>query len=288
VESVNRQPTANLPGVKEKLPAPPTEFEAAYVKQADPNDPIRGSSVAIRPGGRVQVNMTLKGLIQEAWGALNPDLIVGGPKSMDTTRFVVVAKAPAPELTDGPGVWNGLDIDVMRMMLRRLVVDRFKLVTHTEERLAPGYALVAAKPRLRAAAAGNHPGCKEGPGPDGKDPRIANFMAGRLVTCWNMTLSEFAAELTNFGWGYLPPSPAVLNDTGIDGRYDLTVSFSDFGLFRNNATPAAGTDSLASEPSGVIPLFVALERQLGLKLEARKVPSPVLVIDHVEEMPTDN
>lgn len=288
VDSVNRRPTANPPGVTEKLPPPPTEFEVAEVKPDDPDNAARGSNVAIRPGGRVIVNMTLKGLIEEAWGELNSDLIVGGPKFLDTARFVVVAKAPTADMTDGPAVWNGLDIDSMRMMLRRLVVDRFRLATHEEERLVSGYALVASRPKLRAAGPANHPGCKEGPGPDGKDPRTTNFMASRLVTCWNMTLGEFAAELTKFGWGYLHPSPAVVDATGMNGRYDMTLNFSPYRAVQNSGGPSAGGDAAASEPNGTISLFEALDHQLGLKLESRKVTAPVLVIDHVDEMPREN
>src|ERR1035438_1908208 len=121
VDSVNQKPTANLPEVPEKFPAPPAEFEVAEVTPSDPNSPMRGSNVAIQRGGRVIVNMTLKGLIQEAWNDLNPDRIVGGLKSLDISRFDVTAKAPSPDLTDGPAVWNGVDIDSMRVMLRALL-----------------------------------------------------------------------------------------------------------------------------------------------------------------------
>jgi len=44
----------------------------------------------------------------------------------------------------------------------------------------------------------------------------------------------------------------------------------------------------ASDPSGGYTIFEAVDKQLGLKLEAQKRPLPVLVIDHVEEKPTDN
>jgi uncharacterized protein (TIGR03435 family) len=44
----------------------------------------------------------------------------------------------------------------------------------------------------------------------------------------------------------------------------------------------------ASEPNGAISIFEALEKQLGLKLKTRKVMVPVIVIDHVNETPTEN
>jgi uncharacterized protein (TIGR03435 family) len=52
--------------------------------------------------------------------------------------------------------------------------------------------------------------------------------------------------------------------------------------------PTAGGDVVASEPDGTISIFEALEKQLGLKLESRKVMGPMLVIDHVDETPTEN
>jgi hypothetical protein len=164
VDSVNQKPTDNLPEVSEKLPPPPMEFEVADIQPADPDDGIKGSNVSIQRGGRVRVNMPLKGLIQEAWNDWNPDRIVGGPKSMETARFNVEAKAPSPDLTDGPAVWNGVDIDSMRMMLRAVLVERFHLQAHLEDRPVSGYALVAGRPKLRKGGPGGPSELQRGPG----------------------------------------------------------------------------------------------------------------------------
>jgi uncharacterized protein (TIGR03435 family) len=291
VESVNERPTANSPEVTEK-PSAPLEFEVASIKPDQPNDP-NCSSISIQPGGRVRINMTLKWLIVEAWGALiPPDRIVDGPKSMDSPCFTVVARAPFEEDAlagsnatgwNGP-VWNGVDIDSMRMMLRALLVDRFKLAAHQEDRLISGYELVAAKPKLRKADPSNRPGCREGPGADGKDPRITNPLVPRLITCRSMTLAQFAAELGKL----FPELPPVMDSTGIAGKYDMTISFSPSRVLASIGIPAAGGDATASDPNGTISFSEALNRQLGLKLQARKVMAPVLVIDRVNEMPTEN
>jgi uncharacterized protein (TIGR03435 family) len=263
------------------------EFEVADIKPAGPG--ARGSNVGAQPSGQVRVDMTLKGLIQEAWGDLNPSRIIGGPKSMDETQWVVVAKAPHTELA-GMGIMNGVDINTMRMMLRALLIDRFKLAAHTEDRLVSGYALVAAKPKLRKADPANRPGCKDGPAADGKDPRLANLAASKLVTCRNMTLVQFATALS--AWNpeetILFGFPPVVDATGIVGRYDMTINFTPPRVFQNIGAPAANGDAAASEPDGTISIFEALEKQLGLKLESRKVTAQVLVIDHVDETPTDN
>ncbi|MBZ5577036.1 MAG: TIGR03435 family protein [Acidobacteriia bacterium] len=284
VDSVNEKPTGNLPEAAEK-PAAPLEFEVAEIKPDDPNR--QGASVSIQPGGRVRMTMSLQGLIQEAWGAIGPNRIVGGPKFIDTARFVVEAKAPAQEDAvsgwNGP-VWNGVDIDSMRQMLRALLVDRFQLATHQEDRLVTGYELVARRPKLRKADPAHRPGCKEGPGADGKDPRLTNPVASRLITCRNMSLAQFAAQLNQL-FIELPP---VMDSTGIAGRYDMTLNFSPQAAIENLGVPRAGGDAVASDPNGAISFSEALSRQLGLKLEPRTVTAPMLVIDQVNETPTEN
>jgi uncharacterized protein (TIGR03435 family) len=61
-------------------------------------------------------------------------------------------------------------------------------------------------------------------------------------------------------------------------------------LISASAGPAGGgaTGLGASDPIGGTTLFEALEKQLGLKLQSEKRPYRVLIIDHIEEKPTDN
>ncbi len=293
VERVDRQPKPNPPGVANEFPQAPTRFEVVDIKLSSPEDGLKGSHVSIQPGGRIRVSMTLKDLIGEAWNEWDPDRILGGPKSMNETHFDVVAKAPAMELSDGPAVWNGFDIETMRTMLRAMLVDRFHLATHEEQRQVSGYALVAGRTKLRKADPVNRPGCKEGLGGwDGKavqvDPRIANPMAAKLFTCRNMTLGQFAAALRNLAGDYLGRYPPVVDATGVEGRYDFTLNYSPRLLMAAAPRPGAGSDGVPSDPNGAISVFEALERQLGLKLESRKVIAPVLVVDSVDARPTAN
>lgn len=303
VDSVNERPTSNLPGVTETPPTWTMKFDVADIRPAGPG--ARCCNVGTQAGGQVRLDMTLKALIQEAWGDLSHSRIIGGPKSIDEYQWVVVARMPTTDLA-GIGVGNGVDLNTMRMMLRSLLIDRFKLEAHEETRLVDGYALVAAKPKLRKADPSNRPGCNEGPGadagrPNRKDPRIVNPMASRLVTCRNMTLAEFAAALSNWKPDERPilyDFPPVMDATGISGRYDMTINFSpptlNQMLERRGLPPVPSVGSspagggVASDPDGTISIFEALDKQLGLKLESRKVMGPVLVIDHVDEKPTDN
>jgi len=284
VEKVNQKPTPNVSGFTEKPPAPPA-FEVAEIKPDDPNL-TNGTSVGIFPGGRVDIHATLKGLILEAWGDLNPHRIVGGPKSLDSTRFEVLAKAPVQEGAaagwNGP-VWNGVDLDSMRLMLRALLIERFHLRTHEENREVQGYALISRKPKLPKADPSIRPGCKDGPLPGQKDPRLENPAASTLTNCRNMTLPQFAAELGKVLYGF----PPIVEATGLAGRYteryDFTINYTP-----PSRMPAVGASPAdASEPDGTISIFEAVEK-LGLKLDSRKVIAPVLVIDSADETPTPN
>ena len=86
----------------------------------------------------------------------------------------------------------------------------------------------------------------------------------------------------------------VEDKTGLDGSYDFTLTFTPIGLLNGPAADAAetaaGSPAAATplDPSGGLSLFDAVNRQLGLKLEMRKRPMKVLVIDSIEEKPTDN
>ena len=232
--------------------------------------------------GRVDVqNFPLKNLIMFAWDINADELVADLPKFAESARFDVTAKAPPP----APGF--DVDIEDLRSMLRALVVERFQVKAHMEERPVDGYVLSAAKPKLQKADPSSRTGCKEGPGPDGKDPRVANPILSRLITCQNMTMAQFVDQLPNLANGYAHVN--VLDATGLTDAYDFTLSFSAVNLLRGGLpgqpAPAAGA---ASDPNGAVSLPDAINKQLGLKLELKKRPMQVLVIDHVEEKPTEN
>jgi uncharacterized protein (TIGR03435 family) len=219
------------------------------------------------------------------------DAVPGMPKSLASVRVDLIAKMPG----NGPGGPNqGIDLDFFRPALKALLEERFHLKTHTEDRPTDAYTLVAAKPKMKKTADPLvRTGCKEGPGPDGKDPRIANPVLSRLMTCQNMTMAQFAEQLPLRANGYIRSE--VLDATGLTDAYDFTLSFSAAGIGQliagrgGEAGPApAGAPAAASDPGGGLSLFDAVEKQLGVKLEMHKRPMPVLVIDHIDERPSDN
>ncbi len=280
VDRLNRKPTENAPGIADILHEPPipTEFEVAEVKPSEPGS--NRMMFQFQRGGRVNVvGMTLKFLVQYAW-QLTDDTMAGAPKWFDSDHYDIVAKAPSE------GADTGVDSYSIMPMLRALLKERFKLAAHMEDRPVPAYTLVAVKPKLKQADPKSRTKFQEGPGPDGKDPRIANPMLARLVYCQNMTMAQFAEQLQSIAGGYIH-SP-VMDATKLEGSYDFTLSFSPSGMGaggRGGQPSAAGE---ASDPNGAMTLFEAVERQLGLKLVMEKRNLPVLVIDHIEQKPIDN
>jgi uncharacterized protein (TIGR03435 family) len=298
VDSVNEKPTPNSPSLEKVLPTPPpAQFDVATIKPSKPDADFRGRI----NGDQVNVQgTTLKFLITFAWDLnLNdPEVLVGAPKWLDSDRFDILAKASS----DGPDAPR-IEIEDLRQMVQALLIDRFKMQTHMEDRPVNAYTLIAVNPKLRKADPLSRTRCKEGPGPDGKDPRIATPVLNRLLSCQNMTMAQIGDELQRVAGGYIYTS--VLDGTGIKGSWDFTLSFSSADQTRARAAGAGGpagggaggagggggsadSASTASDPSGALTLFDAVNRQLGLKLEKQRRPAPVLVIDHIEEKPTEN
>ena len=250
-----------------------------------------------QPGGKLDLQgFTLKFLIMIAWDINGDEMLVGAPKWLDSDSFDIIAKASTATVLHGPANAPPMDIDALRLMLRALLIDRFKLAVHTEDRPVPAYNLVAVKPKLAKADPSNRTRFKEGPALASKDPRDKNPLLARLVTCQNMTMAQFAEQLQNIAPGYIH-SP-VLDATGLEGAYDFTAEFQPDGHVPGRRTGERGgawrcgsarrRTGTASDPNGALTLFEAIDKQLGLKLETKKRPVPVLVIDHMEQKPIDN
>ena len=289
VDSVNERPTPNPPNLEKVLPtSPPAQFEVATIKPSDPNAKPGGSGIR---GGQIDLrSIPLKFLIAFAWD-LNPndsEMLVGAPKWLDSDKIDILAKVSSESLTNAGPARPPIDTEDLREMLQALLIERFQMKVHKEDRPLTAYSLIAVNPKLRKADPLSRTKCTEGPGPDGKDPRIASPVLNRLITCQNMTTTQMGDEFQRQASGFIY-SP-VLDKTGLKGSWDFTLSFSSADLVKGSAAGSgdASTSGSASEPNGALSFFDAVNKQLGLKLEKEKRPVPVLVIDHIEEKPTDN
>lgn len=270
IDKVNRTPTGNAADVTKNLPPALVEFEVADVK---PGKPGTKPDVNFRPGGRLDVQgLTLKDLIGDIW-ELDDNRIVGGPKWLDSDKYDIVAKAP-----------EGAPEDTLEDMARSLLIDRFKLAVHMEDRPIPVFTLVAGKnPRLKEADPAARSGCKMSIGQTGSGNATIPL---RICTCQNTTMAQFAEFIRPKASAYL--DLPVVDLTGLKGAYDFTVSWTGKGMLKARQV-RGGEDGSAPDPSGALSVFEAVDRQLGLKLEGgRKYPLPVLVVDHAEKITAEN
>lgn len=277
VDSVEEKPTPNPAGVTEALPPlkVPTEFEVVDIKITDPGTTF--GRIQNQPGGRYSSSgMSLSSIVNNALMAPSNDQIVGMPGWADSLRYDITAKA-----TVEPGM--NLDPETTSPLLIAMLKDRFGLKYHTEEKTLPAYSLISAKPRMKKADPASRTSCKRANATGGAAGSVT-------MTCQNATMAYFAEQLRGAGQGI---NVVPLDATGIEGGWDFTLTWNqragmNFGPVRPAEGAPAGDTATVSDPSGGLSIFEALDKQLGLKMEAQKRPMPVFVIDHLEQKPTDN
>jgi uncharacterized protein (TIGR03435 family) len=285
VDSVNQKPGPNPPGTEKMLPPPPPlAFEVAVIKPSGPGE--KDGGIRFSGDGLTIQNLPMKSLLSFAW-ALERDedvAIAGIPKSLEGKSFDIDAKVDPAALAG-----SQVNMEAIQPMLRTLLISRFQIASHTEDRPAETYALVAAGPKLKKADPSSRTHCVAGPRPGEPSPRLTNRTLKRVFHCQNVTMAEFAAMLPDLGGAYL--DDPIRDATGLAGRWDFTLAYSPQGQLNKGAVgsdPAQGGAAQVSDPNGAITLFEAVERELGLKLEKEKRPLPVLVIDHMLDAPVEN
>jgi uncharacterized protein (TIGR03435 family) len=238
-------------------------FDVASVKPVSP-DTVWNYRFA--PGGRtVLKGFRLRDLVLLAW-RVRDFQVFGTTNWMDTERFNIEANA-----TGNP------DQEESRRMLQSLLADRFRLALHHETRMLQTYSLVPAKggPKLAASrpgictpyddssslspAAPALPVC----GFEQRRVKSENGPPHLIIEATGLGMPRFARLLGTF------VGVQVTDYTAISGAWDFRLEYADDRL-------APGSDAAAPA------LFTALQEQLGLKLESRKGPVEVLVIDHAE------
>lgn len=277
VDRVDEKPAHNPPGVEQMLQPRAPAFEVATVKPSAPDERF---GYRLDPGGRLEIHaFPMRMLIATAWDVdwdHMDERIAGAPKWVDSKRFDIVAKASAAPASPGG---TGFIDESLQLMLRALLTDRFMISTHYEDRPVVAYTLTAARPKLREADPSNRTNCREA-GVVEHDPRDINPRLSRLIRCQNITMAQFAQHLRSMD-RVEATFNEVVDETGLKGAYDFTLSFTPRSQLQNPGGEA-------QEPDGATSFFDAVRQQLGLKLEMRKRPMPVLVIDRIEEKPTDN
>lgn len=230
-------------------------FEIASVK---PNKTgMRGGRANTEPGRLTITNLSLRTCIQTAF-RLQDYQLSGGTASIEDEAYDIFAKAP-----------SAVGDDQLMLMLRRLLADRFKLKVHREAREVQGYGLVVGKNglKLHEVQAVGKGWVRNGSGSiEGQEvsiSRLAEILSARL-------------------------GRPVVDLTGIKRVFDIKLNWTPDPASPKNAAEniESPTVDAKSDSSGQS-IFSALQEQLGLRLEARKVPAEIVVIDHVER-PSEN
>jgi uncharacterized protein (TIGR03435 family) len=258
--------------IPEPLPPPKTmaadakpEFEVSTIKPSKPD--ARFSLLVNRSGMMNTTNTSLADLIKFAYD-LHEKQIVGGAPWMETEKFDVTGKP------DTEGLPNPTQL---KMMVQKMLADRFQLSFHREKRELPVYAITIVKGghKLKASeSTSNLPGY-------GRNPR------GMMVM--NSTITQWAAILGANTLATL--DKPVVDQTGLgDKRWDFTLNYTPDAALAAQAAGGAGTTgqpAAPGDPDAPPDLFTAFQQQLGLKLESTKAPVDVIVVDRVEK-PSEN
>jgi uncharacterized protein (TIGR03435 family) len=282
--------------------APGQAFDVASVKvnkSADPptaNFPLGPGDVYVPNGGLFSATgfplVTYLFFAYKVIGNQGQYLLPQLPGWATTDRFDIQARAEG-----NPGK------DQMRMMMRSLLADRFKLAVHTETREVPVLAFVLAKPgktgpQLQPHSAGSTcptnapppgPGAANTPAPPltvtGGFPAFCNgifalppSVPGRQrLGARNVTL-QFLADSLSAGANRGRP---MIDRTGLSGTFDFVLEYSP--EINGPLPPAVASEPDPSGPS----LEEALRDQLGIKWESAKASIDVLVLDRVDH-PSEN
>lgn len=228
-------------------------FDVATLKLSPPpkEDRIVINLGRWQTGRLTMSNVTLSDMMKFAWQLVSDDQLAV-PEWNRQLRFDVEATAPA-----------GTKMPDLRLMLIALLQERLRLKVHTEQRVLSYLALVKGKsaPRIKRT--------EEAPNPNNVGPQVP----GR-ISHPQMSMQGLATLLSRF------ERQTVVDQTGLDGVYEVMLEWQP--------------DNFASQPNPNEPppdrpsLFAAVSEQLGLKLQSRRGPLDVLVVDNASRVPADN
>jgi uncharacterized protein (TIGR03435 family) len=239
-----------LPGGAQEARPKFDAFEVATVRPVDVD--VKAGRMFRMDGTHrwVATNFTLQALIALGYD-MNPRTISGGPEWIDSQRFTIEAVTPG-------------DVAPTRLeqmqMLRALLVERFGLKFHRQDKEMAIYALSVAKggPKLKAAAKPDDP------------PKIVGVVyPDRIeVPARSVTMDDFVAMLQR-----ATLDKPTLNRTGQAGKFDFDLKFAQ------DETEYGGQLPKVPDDTQYPPLFTAVQEQLGLRLEATRGTVATMVVD---------
>jgi uncharacterized protein (TIGR03435 family) len=237
---------------------PDPAFDVFTIKLSRPDERERG----IRLQGQTVtvLNMTLMNLLTVVY-QVHPHQIVNAPSWFESEHFDITAKV------QGDGQPN---FDQVRIMMRKLFADGFKLALRKDTRELSVYTLSLAKGGSKLSKSDG----------DKTDPFIIN--RGRGSTSFSSTSMEDLSRYFQQG----PVDRPVLDQTSLSGRFDFALVWTPPEL--QTANPPAASNALGGDRPDLPPdLFTAVQQQLGLKLDGARKSLDVWVVDAAEK-PAEN
>jgi uncharacterized protein (TIGR03435 family) len=297
-------------------------FEVASVKPAEPQPEgmmrvrMSGGPGTPDPGQLTYTNVSLKNVLTNAYDV--KEYQINGPNWLDGERFDIVAKIPQGTTKEqfklmlqnllAERFKLALHHETKELPIYALVVGKGgpKLKEAVEEDAAAPQGAAAPPPpppgrdeagpvRLKMDADGM-PQLPSGMGRNGVMMMTVLNGSGGLRTrmvCKGQPVSALLATLSS------QLGRPVVDATGLKAKYDITLDFAPDGLKgtaimmpppppQHDGAPGGGGPMASAPDAGGPTIFTALQEQLGLKLEQRKGPVDLLVIDRMEKVPTEN
>jgi uncharacterized protein (TIGR03435 family) len=232
------------------------KFEVATVKPSDPNSKFFNRGAPAN-GAITIVNTSLRDITILAF-RVTTNLVSGGPDWIANTNYDIIGKGPDPKATS-PEVWE---------MMRSLLIDRFHLKYHIENREMPVYALTIARRGLKLTL-GENGKCAA----DIKAEKACSDIQPRGAS-WaimhNMPIGALIQILGNRA------GRPIIDETGLTGRYDANISWVPQGQKYEDLDLTNVAPEFRPQDANI---FDALEQQAGLKLTPERAEVPVVVID---------
>jgi uncharacterized protein (TIGR03435 family) len=268
-------------------------FDVASVKPAAPpaaapNKAMAFTQASQDPGRLTLGNQSLTDLIVRAYRL--PRYQVTAPGWMDNARFDIIAKIPA-----------GSTNQQVDMMLQKLLAERFHIAVHRETKEIAAYELVVGKKGSKLKVTDYREGASQPPPPPRPMRKDANgFPIPDSPNVLNSLRTGPHGAIAHMAVKAQPLSvlvnilsrqmhAPVIDRTGLTAKYDFTLEYAPQAAVLFSGSPASGSSAEASLPdeSGT-PIQTAIQQQLGLKLEAKKSPIEMLVVDKADKVPTEN
>jgi uncharacterized protein (TIGR03435 family) len=196
-------------------------------------------------------------ILSQVWD-VHRDALVGEPSWVQDAHYDMVAKARA-----------NASQDELRIMMLHLLEERFHLQWHAETRVMNAYVLTQSKKGIKLQT--------DTPPTEADATQCAlTGIVSRKLSCRHITIAEIAKRMPLWSPEYV--QTLVLDKTGVEGVYQFELEFNPRSIVTNpdwaNITPISMPD--------------AMEVRLGLRLENQKVPVPVIVVDHLDRVPSEN